>query len=83
MLEPSTLMGLTERTAGLCARGVPALLPKSDVGVGNNSFAAKVGDNGLGKPGYLRPTSVKSVRLGRRVSESVIAVFKPPMLSTG
>lgn len=83
MLEPSTLMELTERTAELCARGVAALLPKSDVGVGYNSLALKVGDSGVGKPGYLRPTSVKSVKLGRGVSESGSAAFKPPMLNTG
>jgi hypothetical protein len=83
MLEPSTLMGLTERTAGLCVRGVPTLLPKSDVGVGYNSIAFNVGDNGVGKPGYLRLTSVKSDKLGRGVFESGTAVGTQPMLNAG
>ena len=63
------LMGLTERIVGLWTRGVAALLPESDIGVGYNSFALEVGDSGLGKPGYLRPTSVKRVRLGRNASD--------------
>lgn len=68
ILDPSMLMGLMERTVAICMCGVAALLPMSDVGVGYNSLALKVGDSGLRKPGYLRPTSVRTVRLGRSAS---------------
>jgi len=59
------LMGLTLRTAGLSGRGVLVRLPISDAGDGNRFFALRVGDRGVGKPGYFLPTSVKSERLGR------------------
>jgi hypothetical protein len=65
IFDPSMLMGVTERIAGLCRRGGVALLPASEVGVGYSSFALNVGDSGVGKPGYLRLTSVKRVRSGR------------------
>lgn len=83
MLKPSMLIGLTEWIGELCARGMPVLLPKSDVGVGYNSFALDVGDSEVGKPGYLRPTSVKSVKLGREVFGSPAAVCTLPMSSAG
>lgn len=43
------------------------LLPEFEVGVGYVSFALNVGESGVGKPGYLRPTSVKRVKLGRAI----------------
>jgi hypothetical protein len=77
------LMGLTLRTAGLSGRGAAAPFLVSDAGDGNSSFALGVGDNGVGKPGYFLPISVKSDRLGRTVSGCGKVAGKPPMLRTG
>jgi hypothetical protein len=62
------LIGLMDRTAGLSGRGVHALLPDSDAGDGNKSFAVLVGEIGEKKPGYFLPTFVKSERFGRMAS---------------
>jgi hypothetical protein len=59
---------------------VAALLPEFEVGVGNASFALIVGESGVGKPGYLRPTSVRRVKLGRAISD---AVFELPTSTMG
>jgi hypothetical protein len=59
---------------------VAALLPDFEVGVGNASFALIVGESGVGKPGYLRPTSVKRVKLGRAIPD---AVFELPASTMG
>lgn len=48
-----------------------ALLSEFEVGVGYVSFALNVGESGVGKPGYLRPTSVKRVKLGRAILDAV------------
>lgn len=58
------LIGLTVRTVGLFARGVTARLPDYDIGDGNMFFAPKVGESGVGKPGYFLPTSVRRDRIG-------------------
>lgn len=57
-------MGLKERTAELWVPGVGATSLPSEVGDGNNSLAFEVGERGVGKPGYLLPTSVRSDRCG-------------------
>jgi hypothetical protein len=78
MVEPSMLMGLTERMAGLVARGVTAPLPVSDTSEG-----LWVGESGVGKPGYFRPTSVKSESLGLMASGCGRDALMPPMLNAG
>lgn len=57
-----------------------ALLPEFEVGVGYASFALNVGESGVGKPGYLRPTSVIRVKFGRAISD---AVFEFPASTMG
>ena len=64
MSESSMLNRFTVRTAGPKARGVTALFPESDAGEGYVSLAVRVGDSGVGNPGYFRPTSVRSDRCG-------------------
>jgi hypothetical protein len=59
MSELSMLIGLTGRTAGLKARGAAVLSSVSDAGDGYISLAVRVGDNGVGKPGYFLPISVR------------------------
>jgi hypothetical protein len=83
MEEPSMLMGLTERMAGLVARGVAAPLPVSDAGEGKITFALWVGESGVGKPGYFRPTSVRSENFGLMASGCGRAAFTAPILNTG
>lgn len=77
--EPLTLIGLEGQTTGLSTLGVLILLPVSDAGDGNSSFAPGVGDNGVGKPGYFLPMSVKSERFGLVASDSRRTVRRVPM----
>jgi hypothetical protein len=58
------LIGLPIRVVGLRARGVAALLTASNAGDGNFLIALRVGESGVGKPGYFLPTSVKRDRCG-------------------
>lgn len=81
--KPSMLMGLVIRIAGVAALGVEAPLPASEAGEGNSAFAVKVGESGVGKPGYFLPTSVKRDNVGLIASGWGRAFWKLPMPNTG
>lgn len=76
------LMGLAGVMAELRIRGVPDMMLGLEVGEGNRSFALVVGERGVGKPGYLLPTSVKSERYGFTAVGCGKTVLTDPILKT-
>lgn len=72
-VDPSTIVGLAIRglairMARVATHDVADTLPASDAGDGNRSFALRVGDRGVGNPGYFLPTSVKRDNVGLMAS---------------